>query len=159
MQQSERVRFSWPSSVLGGVHTYVHRTRQGPGYLAALFVDFFVSGAERDQKLGFLGVTWSLSITLLFPSNAVRTQQLCKQTHMYILPLWASLGLSVRLCASLRLSGLLWASLGLSGPLWASPGLSEPLWASLGLSGPLYIDEIKKTKQYIHMYICAYIHT
>ena len=57
MQQSEPVRFSWPSSVLGGVHTYVHRTRQGPGYLAALFVDFFVSGAERDQKLGFLGVT------------------------------------------------------------------------------------------------------
>ena len=89
--------------MLGGVHTYVHRTRQGPGYLAALFVDFFVSGAERDQKLGFLGVTWSLSITLLFPSNAVWTQQLCKQTNMYILPLWASLGLSVRLLQTIPL--------------------------------------------------------
>ena len=110
---------------MGGVRTYVHRTRQGPGYLAALFVDFFVSGAERDQKLGFLGVTWSLSITLLFPSNAVRTQQLCKQTHMYIHT--ASLGLSGPLCASLCLSAALWASLGLSGPLWASLGFSVPL--------------------------------
>ena len=36
-------------------------------------------------------------------------------------PLWASLGLSVRLCASLRLSGLLWASLGLSGSTSEAP--------------------------------------
>ena len=64
--------------------------------------------------------------------------------HTYVhRPLWASLGLSVRLRASLRLSGLLWASL--AGPLWASWGLSGPLWASLGLSGPLYIHREDKT--------------
>ena len=43
-----------------------HRPGQGHGYLAALVVDFCVSGAERRQELGSLGVTFTWSITLLY---------------------------------------------------------------------------------------------
>ena len=43
-----------------------HRPCQGHGYLAALVVDFCVSGAERRQELGSLGVTITWSITLLY---------------------------------------------------------------------------------------------
>ena len=42
-----------------------HRPGQGHGYLAALVVDFCVSGAERRQELGSLGVTITWNITLL----------------------------------------------------------------------------------------------
>ena len=47
---------------------------QGHGYFAALVVHCFVSGAECEHELGFLGVTFAQSIIPLFPSYAVSTR-------------------------------------------------------------------------------------
>ena len=98
------------------MHTYIHS-----------FINTYITVVKGTTALTAAGCS---ALTVAGASGAAALfypQLVSLGLSLYIQrPLWASLGLSVRLCASLRLSGLLWASLDLSGS--TSEALTGRAW-------------------------------